>query len=368
MTTYRLGVLEGDGIGPEVVPAALDVLAAAAAGVGGVYLRLERLPVGWEAIRRLGVALPESTVESLTGCDAWILGPHDSQSYPPAERDKLNPSGALRKRFRLFANLRPARAYRGLPALSPNLDLVIARENTEGFYADRNMAVGSGEFMPTADVALMVGLVTREATERIARVAFQLARSRRRHVTIVHKANVLRWSMGLFRDVCRAVAAEFPDVACDDYHVDALAAHLVRRGADFDVIVAENMFGDILSDLAGELAGSLGMAGSVNAGSDVAMAQATHGAAPDIAGRGIANPIGMIQSVALLLRWLADRRSDVALALIASRIEHAVESVLGDGTVRTPDLGGQASTRDVTMALVSAIDTESARSTFLPRV
>jgi 3-isopropylmalate dehydrogenase len=216
------------------------------------------------------------------------------------------------------------------------------------------MAVGVGEFMPTPDVALAVGLVTRAASERIARVAFALARTRRRRVTIVHKANVLQLTLGLFRDACRAVAADFPDVACDDEHVDAMAALLVRRGADFDVLVTENMLGDILSDLTGELAGSLGMAGSVNAGERVAMAQAAHGAAPNIAGRGIANPVGMIASVALLLRWLSERRGDGALTAIAGRIERAVEMTLGAGEVRTPDLGGRATTRELTAAIADA--------------
>lgn len=356
MTTYRIGVLEGDGIGPEVVRSALDVLTSARDREDQVKLNLAPLPVGWAAIQRHGVALPESTVEALEGCDGWILGPHDSVSYPAEERIKLNPSGMLRKHFKLFANLRPARAYPGIRSVNPGLDLLIVRENTEGFYADRNMAVGIGEFMPTPDVALMVGLVTREASERIARVAFQLARFRRGRVSIVHKANVLRLTTGLFRDVCREVASEFPDVACDDYHVDAMTAHLVRRGETFDVIVAGNMFGDILSDLAGELAGSLGMAASINAGAEAAMAQATHGAAPDIAGQGIANPVGMIQSVAMLFRWLGERRGDPGLARIAERIENAVEAVLREGAVRTPDLGGRSSTIEFTRAVVAAIE------------
>lgn len=354
MGTYRLGVLEGDGIGPEVVGAALEVLRAAPAAPE-VRFVFRPLPVGLKAIREYGTALPEATVAALGECDGWIMGPHDSESYPPERRATLNPSGTLRKRFDLFANLRPARAYPGLSATVPGLDLIIARENTEGLYADRNMAVGTGEFMPTPDVALSVGVITRRASERIARVACQLARARRQRLAIVHKANVLRLSMGLFRDACRAVAAEFPDLEVADYHVDALAALLVRRGADFDVIVAENMLGDILSDLAGELAGSLGMAGSLNAGERVAMAQAVHGAAPDIAGRGIANPVGMIQSVALLLHWLADRHADAALGSVAARIEAAIPAALAGPAARTPDLGGRATTAELTSAIIAAL-------------
>ena len=173
---------------------------------------------------------------------------------------------------------------------------MIARENTEGFYADRNTYAGTGEFMPTADVAICLGVFTRPAVERIARTAFELARRRRNKLTIVHKANVLQLSSGLFKRVCLEVAEGYPDVEVDDFHIDAMTVHLLRRAADFDVVVAENMFGDILSDMAGELAGSLGIAPSINASDDRCMAQASHGSAPDIAGKGLANPIAMILS------------------------------------------------------------------------
>jgi 3-isopropylmalate dehydrogenase len=352
--SYRLGVLKGDGIGPEIVEATVQVLEAAQRRDGRVRFDWVPLPMGWEAIRATGSALPESAIETLGTCDAWILGPHDSVSYPPALREKLNPSGELRRRFDLYANIRPARAYPGLPAVSPKMDLVVARENTEGFYADRNMAWGIGEFMPTPDVALAVGKITRQATERIARTAFALARERRRKVAIVHKANVLRKTSGLFLEVCRAVGAEYPDVAVEDYHIDAMTALLVRRGADFDVIVTENMFGDILSDLTGELSGSLGMAPSINASATQAMAQASHGSAPDIAGKGIANPVGMILSAAMLLAWLAGERKDPAVGEAGQAIERAVAAALEKGP-RTRDLGGTASTSEFAAALVRQV-------------
>jgi len=196
-------------------------------------------------------------------------------------------------------------------------------------------------------VALAVGKITRQASERIARTAFALARRRRRKVAIVHKANVLRKTTGLFLDVCRAVGAEFPDIAVEDYHIDAMAAHLVRRGGDFDVIVTENMFGDILSDLAGELAGSLGMGASINAGTRRAMAQAAHGSAPDIAGKGFANPVGLILSTAMLLSWLAGERGDPAAGEAGQAIERAVAAALAEGP-RTPDLGGTVTTSQFT--------------------
>jgi 3-isopropylmalate dehydrogenase len=350
---YRLGVLEGDGIGPEIVPAATRVVGAALARTAGA-VEWVPLPIGWTAIHEHGGHTPPSTVEALAELDGWLLGPHDSAAYPEPHRSRLNPSGALRKRFDLFANIRPAKGVPGSKAVAPHADLVIVRENTEGFYADRNTYAGTGEFMPSPDVAIAMGIFTRPRIQRIARVAFDLARRRRRRVTIVHKANVLQLSSGLFRDVCREVAADYPDVEVDDQHIDAMTVHLVRRAADFDVIVTENMFGDILSDLAGELAGSLGLAASLNASDHRAMAQAAHGSAPDIAGQDIANPVSMILSAALLLGWLGDRRDDAEIAAAAGLIEQAVADTLAAG-VRTRDLGGTEGTSSFTAAVVDRV-------------
>jgi 3-isopropylmalate dehydrogenase len=351
---YRLGVLEGDGIGPEIVPAATSVVDAALARSGGTAVAWVPLPIGWTAIREHSTPTPPSTIEALATLDGWLLGPHDSAAYPEPHRSQLNPSGALRKHFDLFANIRPAKGVPGFRAVAPDADLVIVRENTEGFYADRNTYAGTGEFMPSPEVAIAMGVFTRPRVERIARIAFDLARQRRRRVTIVHKANVLQLSSGLFRDVCREVGAEYPDVEVDDQHVDAMTVHLVRRAADFDVIVAENMFGDILSDLAGELAGSLGLAASLNASDRRAMAQAAHGSAPDIAGRDVANPVSMMLSAALLLRWLGDRHADPEASAAAELIELAVEDTIAAG-VRTRDLGGTESTSSFAAAVVDRV-------------
>ncbi|MGH2535437.1 MAG: isocitrate/isopropylmalate family dehydrogenase [Thermomicrobiales bacterium] len=214
------------------------------------------------------------------------------------------------------------------------------------------MHLGVGEFMPTPDMALSIGLFTRQASERIAHAACRLAQQRRRYVTVVHKANVIRLGTGLFRDVCREVAAAYPDVRVDDEHVDAMAAHLVRRAPDFDVIVTENLFGDILSDLAAELTGSLGLAPSLNAGADHAMAQAAPGSAPALAGQDLANPVGEMLSAALLLRWLGDRHGDEGLISAGGAIETAVARTLADG-VRTRDLGGDVGTMTLSHTLVT---------------
>ncbi|WP_305091552.1 isocitrate/isopropylmalate dehydrogenase family protein [Prescottella sp. R16] len=350
----RIGLLRGDGIGHEIVPATRDVVDAALAAAGAPDVDWIELPIGFDAITAHGTPTPESTLAALADLDAWILGPHDSAAYPEPFASQITPGGAIRKRFDLYANIRPACALPGVRAVSPHMDLVIVRENTEGFYADRNMFAGVGEFMPTPDIAMAVGVVTRPACERIAHTAFGLALQRRKRVTIVHKANVLSATTGLFRDVCREVGRRYPDVTLDDEHVDAMAAHLVRRGDEYDVVVTENMFGDILSDLAGELSGSLGTAASLNASATKAMAQAAHGAAPDIAGRNRANPTALILSAAMLLDRLATVGRDHRLADAAARIRSAVERTLAAG-IATADLGGLASTHAFTETVVARV-------------
>jgi 3-isopropylmalate dehydrogenase len=351
---YRLGVLLGDGIGFEIVPSSVAMVDAAIESAGGLPIEWVELPLGRSAIDEFGAHTPASTLAALADLDGWLLGPHDSAAYPEPYRSQLNPSGTIRKHFDLYANIRPAKAFEGGRAVVPDTDLVIVRENTEGFYADRNTYAGTGEFMPSPDVAIAMGIITRSACERIARTALELARRRRQQLTIVHKANVLRLSTGLFRDVCREVARDYPDVAVDDFHIDAMTVHLVRGADRFDVIVTENMFGDILSDLAGEIAGSLGIAPSLNSSDTHAMAQAAHGSAPDIAGRNIANPIAMNLSGAMLVRWLGGKHDDVRLIDASARLERGVAAAVAAGT-STRDLGGTASTTEFTDAVVDAI-------------
>jgi isocitrate dehydrogenase (NAD+) len=278
--------------------------------------------------------------------DGVILGPVSHHDYPPASQGGINPSGGLRKRLDLFANIRPARSRPGFPPrCGKAVDLVIVRENTEGFYADRSMFLGNGEFMPTPDLALSIRKITREGSTRIAEAAFRLAMRRRRKVTAVHKANVLHVSEGLYLECARAVAKRYPQVAYEERLVDAMAALLVRDAGQFDVIVTTNMFGDILSDEASEISGSLGLAESLNAGTDHAVAQAQHGSAPDIAGRGIANPAALIGSAGMLLGWLGERRNAKPLIDAAALIEQALDKVIAVPEWRTPDLGGPLGTK-----------------------
>src|SRR5215216_5673924 len=286
----RLVVMPGDGIGPEITAATLHVLREIDRLLA-LGLIFEDVPIGLAALKTHGSTLPDAAFATAQRADGVILGPVSHNDYPPVAEGGLNPSGEMRRRLDLFANIRPARSRPGFPPrCGKPVDLVIARENTEGFYADRSMHLGPGEIMPTPDLALSLRKITRAGSTRIAEAAFRLAARRRKHVTAVHKANVLRVSEGLFLDCVREVAAHHPDVAYEERIIDAIAALLVRDASAFDVIVTTNMFGDILSDEASEIAGSLGLAASLNAGHEHGVAQAQHGSAPDIAGRDVANP------------------------------------------------------------------------------
>src|SRR3954451_6661132 len=341
----HLLVREGDGIGPEISAATLAVLRAADRRFG-LQLSFSTAAVGFPALRECGTTFPQAAYEAARGADGVILGPVSHNDPPPVAEGGLNPSGELRKRLDLFANIRPARSRGGFPPrCGAAVDLVIARENTEGFYADRSMFLGSGEFMPTPDLALSVRKITRAGSTRIAEAAFALARQRRNKVTAVHKANVLRVSDGLFLESVRAVAARFPAVEYEERIMDAMAALLVRDAGAFDVVVTTNMFGDILSDLASEISGDLGLAGQLNAGEVHAMAQAQHGSAPDIAGQDRANPASLIGSAAMLLAWLGERRGDARLTHAAAAIEQALDRAVADPQSRTADLGGSLGTQ-----------------------
>jgi len=354
----RIAVLPGDGIGPEITAATLDVLRAVDAGLG-LGLAFEQHEVGLASLKTAGTTFAPAVLDACRAADGILMGPVDQMSYPPPEQGGLNPSGAMRIGLELYANVRPAASRAGLPHYGRTaMDLVIVRENTEGFYADRNMHQGVGEFMPTPDLALSVRKISAQASRRIAVAAFELARTRRRRVTAVHKVNVLKVTEGLFLREVRKVAAEYPDVACDEQLVDSMAALLVRDAARFDVVVTTNMYGDILSDEATELSGSLGLAASINAGDAHCMAQAQHGSAPDIAGQDRANPVSLLLSAAMLLGWLAQKHRRPALAEAQRLIETAVDALIAEPATRTADLGGPLGTKAFTAALCARIEDE----------
>jgi isocitrate/isopropylmalate dehydrogenase len=350
----KLLVLPGDGIGPEIMRATLAVLEAADRRFR-LNLSFETRDIGFAALEKTGTTLPDGVLERARQVDGVILGPISHLDYPPRDKGGVNVSAAFRVKLDLYANVRPARTRPGLGRTQRPMDLVVMRECTEGFYPDRNMHAGSGEFMPTPDMAMSLRKITAHACERIARRAFELARKRRRLVTAVHKANVFHLTDGLFLKVTRAVAAQFPDVRLEEEIVDAMSAKLVRIPEHFDVVLATNFYADILSDLASELSGSLGLAGSVNAGDALCAAQAQHGSAPDIAGKDKANPTSLILSAAMLLEWLEETKNAHPCAEAGRAIHEAVDRVLADPAKRTADLGGKLGTRAFADEVAAAI-------------
>lgn len=351
----KILVLPGDGIGPEITEGTLEVLKAADRKFG-LGIHFETRDIGFAAFDKYGTTLPDEVMSLAREMDGIILGPISHLDYPPRDKGGVNISAAVRVKLDLYANVRPARTRPGVPHRGSDMDLVIMREATEGMYPDRNMVHGTGEFMPTEDVALAVRKITAFASNRIAREAFELARKRRKKVAAVHKANNFILTDGLFLREVRKVAAEFPDVELQEFIIDAMCAHLVRDASRFDVIVSTNFYCDILSDLASELSGSLGLAGSINASDKLCAAQAQHGSAPDIAGQGTANPTSLILSAAMLLRWLREKKGAApAYETAADAIEHAIDAALAKPASRTRDLGGTLGTSDFSKLIAQTI-------------
>ena len=327
--THEATLIRGDGIGPEITAATLEVL-----GALGVAIDWDEQLAGMAAVDRGLDPLPQATMDSIRRTRLALKGPLTT----PVGGGYRSVNVALRQEFDLYANVRPAKTmvpggrYEGV-------DIVIVRENTEGLYVglDHTFRVAGDR----RALAQAMSVITREGCERVCRFAFEYARANgRKRVTIVHKANILKSTSGLFLDSGRRVAARFPDIACDDRIVDNCAMQLVLRPEQFDVMVTTNMFGDILSDEVSGLVGGLGLAPGANIGTKAAIFEAVHGSAPDIAGKGVANPIAMILTAVLMLRHLSEHRA-------ADRIEHAVAAVLEEGRFRTPDMGGSATTREV---------------------
>ncbi len=350
----KLLVLPGDGIGPEIMGATENVLEALAVKFG-LDVQLEHDLIGLASLEAHGSTLPESVVEKARSADGVLLGPVSSADYPPPDQGGHNPSAGFRTVLDLYANIRPSRTIEGLDAMAKSMDLILVRENTEGFYADRNMVKGSGEFMATEDHAFAIRKITREGSERVARIAAEIAMSRRKHLTMVHKANVLKLSDGLFCESVHAVCKDFPELEVDDVHVDAMASLLVREPESFDVIVTTNMFGDILSNEAAELSGGLGLGGSLNASDTHAVAQAAHGSAPDIAGQDLANPTALMRSLARLLDWIGERQRSNAAREAAAALEVALDDALSSPATRTKDVGGDIGTRPFGDIVATAI-------------
>ena len=349
-----IGILNGDDIGHEIVPAAVEVTRAAAAKTG-LDIDWRPMPIGRTALDTHGSTFPEGTMETLAKMDGFLLGPIGHQAYPKVP-GAINPHPIMRKGFNLFANVRPTKSFPGLGAIYDDIDLVIVRENNEGFQPDRNVVAGSGEFRPTEDVTISVRVITRAGSSRVARAAFEIARQRKKHLTLVHKNTVFKLGCGMFVEECHCVAREFPDVTVDEVIVDTMAMRLIRDPQTFDVIVTTNMFGDILSDEAAGLVGGLGMAPGLCIGEgNLAMAQATHGSAPDIAGKGIANPFAMIESARMMIEWLGHNRKIPEAVQAASIMQDAIAVALSNPDTRTRDIRGTTGTAGMTAGIIKAL-------------
>ena len=328
---YTICVIPGDGIGEEVVPAAVRVLQAT-----GLKFEVVEAEAGWATFERTGSSVPDETLAKARSCDATLAGAFTSPSrkvegYYSAIR-------YLRGKLDLFANVRPAKS-RPVADCSDKVDMLMVRENTEGLYVGQERRYG--------DVAVADAVVTGAASARIAKVALEAAERRRNKLAIIHKANVLPVTTGLFLETAREVARAHPEVETYDVIVDAAAAQLVRRPSSFDVLVTTNLFGDILSDLMAGLVGGLGLAPSANLGQEHALFEPVHGSAPDIAGRGVANPTATVLSAAMMLEHLGESET-------AAHLDESVNRVLASGPT-TPDLGGSADTETFTNALIAAL-------------
>ncbi|WP_066074620.1 isocitrate/isopropylmalate dehydrogenase family protein [Neobacillus soli] len=350
---YKLGVIKGDGIGPEIVECSLNVIRNLEKRIGTNIVEYIDLLAGLEAYEKYGSTYPEKTNVMLKECDGLILGPLSTHLYEGSNMP--NPSAKIRKNFNLYANIRPIRS---IPSSKfQDVDFVIVRENTEGMYADRNMINAPSEFMPDKDTVLSLRLVTRKASRNVAQVAFRLAdeRNRKQLVSVVHKANVLKKGCGLFLEECNKVKEQYSHISLDDYHIDAFAMYLILHPEKYDVIVTTNMFGDILSDEAAGLVGGLGIAPSLNEGENFAVAQAAHGSAPSIAGKGIANPVALLLSVQMLLNWLGKRYNDKSSLQASTILDEAIWRVLEESDIKTPDLGGNSTTEQVCDEVIKVI-------------
>lgn len=332
--TTTITLIEGDGIGPEVTAATVRVLEST-----GVDLEWEPHLAGVNAMDKFGKPLPEELIESVERNKIALKGPVTT----PVGRGFRSVNVELRKRLDLFANLRPIRTLPAIPGHFGDVDLIVVRENTEGLYSGIEHEVVPG-------VVESLKIITRRASTRIARFAFEHARRHgRKRLTAVHKANIMKLSDGLFLTCFQEVAEEYPGLLADDRIVDNMAMQVVVNPLDYDVLVLPNLYGDILSDLCAGLVGGLGVVPGANHGDEVAVFEAVHGSAPDIAGRNIANPTALIRSGALMLDHLGKKAQ-------ADRVRAALNAVMADKSGRTPDLGGDATTSGFADALVEEIE------------
>ena len=337
---YKVALIPGDGIGPELTETTLIVMNAVQKKIG-IKLEFVELEAGDSCLEKRGIALPEETIDAIKGSHVCLKGPVGETAADVIVR--------LRMMFDLYANIRPIKSYLGVPCLRNDIDLVFVRENTEGLYK-------GFEFNLNDDVTVGLRVITRRGCQRIARKAFELAlkRNKKKKVTAIHKANVMKKTCGLFAQVCREVAREYPDVSFNEQYVDAASMRLIKEPQKYDVIVTTNMFGDILSDEAAQLVGGLGMAPGGNIGDDFAIFEPVHGSAPTRVGKHTANPCSMMLAAKMMLEWLSERYDDPLCLKAAESVEWGVSQVLKEG-LTIPDFGGNLKTMEMGEAIAQKI-------------
>jgi 3-isopropylmalate dehydrogenase len=351
--SVKIGILLGDDIGLEVVPECVKVMKAAAARTG-LTIDWRPLPIGKRGHEEHGDTLPAVTEKALHDLDGWVLGPIGHATYPRNDATWVMPP--IRKKYELFAAIRPSLSHSNLKSIHKNVDIVFVRELTEGMLYSETVVAGAPEFRPNNDITVAMRVITRKGSNRVAREAFEIARTRpRKKVTAAHKEPVYRLACGMFAEECRKVAREFPDVTFEESMIDTISMKLVMAPQQYDVVVTTNQFGDILTDIGAGLVGGLGLAPGLCVGERQAMAQATHGSAPDIAGRNIANPYAMITSGQMLLAWLGRKHKEPKASAAADYMLKATGKVIAEAKHLTGDLGGKASTQEMGDAIAAAV-------------
>jgi len=349
----KIGILLGDDIGHEVVPECVKVMKAAASRAG-LAIDWQTLPIGKHGHEQHGNTLPAVTEKALWGLDGWIMGPIGHAAYPRNDPTWVMPP--VRKKYELFAAIRPSRSYPNVASIHKNVDIAFVRELSEGMLYSETVVAGAPEFRPNDDITVAMRVITRKGSNRVAREAFELARTRpRKKVTAAHKEPVYRLACGMFAEECRKVAREFPDVKFEEAMIDTISMKLVMAPQQYDVVVTSNQFGDILTDIGAGLVGGLGLAPGLCVGERQAMAQATHGSAPDIAGRNVANPYAMIASGQMLLAFLGRKHNEPKATAAAGFMQAAIDRTVTEAKHLTPDLGGKSSTQQMGDAIAAAV-------------
>jgi len=335
--SYSIVALKGDGIGPEVTEATVRVLEATEKK-SSFKLNMLYGEAGAHCIAEHSTNLPKETIELIKQSNACLKGP---MTTPEEAGAPVSVAVTLRRMFGLYANVRPCRSFPNVESLKPNIDLVVVRENTEGLYSGVESLLAPG-------VGIALRIITREASFKVADFAFKLAMQRRKHLTYIHKGNILRITDGIFKDAVKEAQKNYPEVEVDDLHIDAATMQLIKQPEKYDVMVTTNLFGDILSDEAAQVTGSLGLAAGANIGATYGMFEPVHGSAPKYTGMNRVNPIATIMAGAMMLDWLGEK-------VAAKKIEDAIIEVLKEGKVRTHDLGGEAKGTEITDAIIAKI-------------